>query len=208
MINILLVEDHLLVREAWKDTLSKQPNIKVVAEADNIQEAYGKVLQFKPDIILSDIHLRMENGVDFINQVMNTVANPKIIVVSMNDEYSFIKKMCSLGVRGYVTKFSPQSDLIDAINKVSAGEIYLCSVAQKLFTEKSLNPEGESNVLSLRELDIMKLVSKGLGNKEIAQKLDLSIKTVEAHKTKIYKKLGLKSISELITYGKTKGMDF
>src|SRR5690606_15176331 len=133
MINILLVEDHLLVREAWKETLSKQSNIKVVAEADNIQEAYGKVLQFKPDIILSDIHLRMENGVDFINQVMNTVANPKIIVVSMNDEYSFIKKMFSLGVRGYVTKYSPQSDLIDAINKVSVGEIYLCSVSQKLF---------------------------------------------------------------------------
>lgn len=209
MIRILLIEDHLLVREAWKETLSKIPGYEIIGEADNMTEAYDKISTLKPNVILMDINLRGENGAELVFKICNTIPNPKIIVVSMNNEYSFIKKMFSTGVKGYVTKFSPTSDLIEAIKKVNAGETYLCSEVKKLFLQKSLNPSKEDNVnLSLRELDIIKLIAKGCGNKEIASSLDLSVKTVEGHKTKIYKKLGVKSIAELITYGKAKGLDF
>ncbi|MDP2387400.1 MAG: response regulator transcription factor [Bacteroidota bacterium] len=209
MISILLIEDHLLVREAWKDTLTKMEEFSVIGEADNITEAYDKVSTLKPDVILMDINLRGENGAELLFKICNTIPSPKIIIVSMNDEYSFIKKTFSTGAKGYVTKFSPKSDLIEAIKKVAQGETYMCSEVKKLFLQKSINPSKEDNIsLSLRELDIIKLIAKGKGNKEIAIGLDLSVKTVEGHKTKIYKKLGVKSIAELITYGKNKGLDF
>lgn len=209
MISILLIEDHLLVREAWKDALGQIENYSIIGEAENMCEAYDKVSTLKPDVILMDINLRGENGAELLYKICNTIPNPKIIIVSMNNEYSFIKKAFSTGAKGYVTKFSPKSDLIEAIKKVAQGETYMCSEVKKLFLQKSINPSKEDNLnLSLRELDIIKLIAKGKGNKEIATGLDLSVKTVEGHKTKIYKKLGVKSIAELITYGKSKGLDF
>lgn len=209
MIKIILVEDHLLIREIWKDTLSTIANYEVIAESDNINDAYEKISKLKPDVIITDINLKGENGAELIFKICNTIPNPKIIVVSMNNEYSFIKKTFSIGIKGYVTKFSPKADLIEAIEKVNKGEVYMCSEVKKLFLEKSINPGKEDNVnLSLRELDIIKLITKGSSNKEIATRLDLSVKTVEGHKTKIYKKLGVRSIVELVNYGKLKGMDF
>lgn len=209
MIKIILVEDHLLIREVWKDTLSSIENYEIIGESDNISDAYEKICKLKPDVIITDINLKGENGAELIAKVFNTIPNPKIIVVSMNNEYSFIKKTFSIGVKGYVTKFSPKADLIEAIRKVSSNEIYMCSEVKKLFLEKSINPSKDDNIhLSLRELDIIKLIAKGLSNKDIASKLDLSVKTVEGHKTKIYKKLNVRSIVELVNYGKLKGMDF
>lgn len=209
MIKVILIEDHLLVREVWKDTLSSIKNYEIIAEADNITDAYDKISKLKPDVIITDINLKGENGADLIFNICNTIPNPKIIVVSMNNEYSFIKKVFSIGIKGYVTKFSPKADLIESIEKVYNGEIYMCSEVKKLFLEKSINPSKDDNHnLSLRELDIIKLISKGSSNKEIASSLDLSVKTVEGHKTKIYKKLGVKSIAELVSYGKQKGLDF
>jgi len=209
MIKIILIEDHLLIREVWKDALSSIEGYHIIAESDNIIDAYEKISKLKPDIIITDINLKGENGADLILKICNTIPNPKIIVVSMNNEYSFIKKTYSIGVKGYVTKYSPKADLIEAIEKVNKGEIYMCSEVKKLFLEKSINPSKDDNfTLSLRELDIVKLISKGQSNKEIASQLELSNKTVEGHKTKIYKKLGVRSIAELVSYGKNKGLDF
>lgn len=209
MISILLIEDHLLVREAWKDSLQQIEEYSIIGEAESVLEAYEKVSTLKPNVILMDINLHGENGAELLYKICNTIPHPKIIIVSMNNEYSFIKKAFSVGAKGYVTKFSPKSDLIEAIKKVASGETYMCTEVKKIFLEKSINPSKEDNInLSLRELDIIKLIAKGKGNKGIATSLDISLKTVEGHKTKIYKKLGVKSIAELITYGKTKGLDF
>ena len=210
MIKIILVEDHLLIREVWKDSLSSIEGYEIIAESDNVNDAYEKISKLKPDvIIITDINLKGENCTELITRVCNTIPNPKIIVVSMNNEYSFIKKTFSIGVKGYVTKSSPKADLIEAIKTVSSNEVYMCSEVKKLFLEKSINPNNEDNMhLSLRELDIIKLCSKGSSNKDIAAQLDLRVKTVEGHKTKIYKKLNVRSIVELAIYGKLRGMDF
>lgn len=209
MIKILLIEDHLLIREAWKDILSSVNDYVIIGESDNVKDAYDKVSQLKPDVILTDINLKGENGAELVQKICNTIPNPKIIVASMNDEYSFIKKLFSVGIKGYVTKNSPKANLIESIKKVYDGEIYMCAEVKKLFLEKSIAIDKDSNInLSLRELDIIKLITKGYSNKDIASDLDLSIKTVEGHKTKIYKKLNVKSIADLISYGKTKGLDF
>lgn len=209
MIKILLVEDHLLIREVWKETLSKIENYEIIGESDNASDAFEKVSSLKPNIILLDINLRGENSVDLINKICNTVPNPKIIVVSMNNEYSFIKKTFTIGVKGYVTKFSPKADLIEAISEVANGKTYMCSEVKKLFLEKTLNPDKDDNLnLSMREIEMIKFIVKGLPNKEISEKLNVSVKTIEGHKTKIFKKLGTKSTAELISYAVSKGLDF
>jgi two-component system invasion response regulator UvrY len=209
MIKILLIEDHLLIREVWKDTLSQIDDFEVVGETDNAKDGYEKISTLKPNIILLDINLRGENIMDLISKICNTIPNPKIIVVSMNNEYSFIKKTFSIGVKGYVTKFSPKAELIEAIKKVYLGETYLCSEVKELFLNKTINPSKEDNLnLSFRELDIIKFIAKGLSNKEISDHLNVSVKTIEGHKTKIFKKLGTRSTGELIAYAKLKGLDF
>lgn len=209
MIKIVLVEDHLLIRELWKDLLLQNENYCVVGEAENINDAYKQIELQKPDIIVTDMNLNGENGANLIYRVCDTIPNPRIIVVSMNDEYSYIKKLFSIGIRGYVTKKSPKKDLLESIEKVYNGEIFFCSEVKKIFLHQSINFSKDYNYfLSFRELDIVRFITRGMGNKQIAEELNLSIKTIEGHKTKIYKKLGVQSIAEIISFGKLKGMDF
>jgi DNA-binding NarL/FixJ family response regulator len=203
MISILLIEDHLLVRESWKEVLGKVNDFQIVAESDNQDDAFEKIQKFRPNVILLDINLKGVASVDLIKKIVDTMPHPKIIVVSMNIEYFFIKKMFTYGIKGYVTKYSPKDDLIDAIYKVQGGETYFCSEVRKLF----LDSKQEEVKLSYKELEILKLISKGMGNKQIAAHWNVSVKAVESHKTKIYKKLRLSSIAELISYGKSRGMD-
>ena len=208
MIKIFLIEDHLLIREVWKDILSSNSKYTIVGETDNIHNAYEQICLLKPDIIMMDINLKGENGASLIQKICDTIPFPKIIVVSMNDEYSFIKKLFSIGIKGYVTKNSPKSDLLESVEKVYNGEKFFCTEVKKIFLNKSIDGESPSENLSLKELEIIKQITKGNSNKQIASNLNLSIKTVEGHKTKIYKKLGVQSIAELISYGKLKGLDF
>lgn len=203
MISIVLVEDHLLVRESWKEILGKDPGFQIVGESDNEDDAFEKIVKFRPTVILLDINLKGKSSVDLMRKIVDTIPHPKIIVVSMNNEYFFIKKMFTFGIKGYVTKYSPKDDLIESIYKVANGETYFCSEVRKLFLEN----KQEDVKLSYKELEILKLISKGMGNKQIAAHWGVSVKAVESHKTKIYKKLKLNSIAELITYGKSRGMD-
>lgn len=203
MISLLLIEDHLLVRESWKEILGKVNDFQIVGESDNQEDAFEKIVKYKPSVILLDINLKGVSSVDLIKKIVDTIPHPRIIVVSMNIEYFFIKKMFTFGIKGYVTKYSPKDDLIEAIYKVDGGETYFCSEVRKLF----LDSKQEEVKLSYKELEILKLISKGMGNKQIAAHWNVSVKAVESHKTKIYKKLKLSSIAELITYGKSRGMD-
>ncbi|MBS1637570.1 MAG: response regulator transcription factor [Bacteroidetes bacterium] len=208
-IKIALIEDHLLIRDAWKSLLSKRSHYSIVAETDNIDDAFSIISATRPDVILMDINLKGKNGAELISEICNKIAHPRIIVVSMNNEYSFVKKMFKLGIMGYVTKFSSQEDFINSIEQVYQGKKYMCEEIKNLFLNNTIHAErNDTENFSIRELDIIRFVSKGFGNKEIAQNLQISIKTVEGHKTKIYKKLGARSIAEIISYSKAKGLDF
>jgi len=208
MIKLVLIEDHLLIREAWKDMLTQIGHMSVVGEADNTIDGYQQVMQTQPDVILMDINLRDENASGLITRICNTIPNPRIIAVSMIEELAIIKKLFSLGIRGYVSKNSSKHDFIEAIDKVYAGEKYTCSVVQNIFFQGSLRDEKKTvNALSLREIDILKYIARGYSNKDIGAQLNLSVKTVEGHKTKAYRKLGAKSLADLIAYAKAKGLD-
>lgn len=158
MISIVLVEDHLLVRESWKEILGKDPGFQIVAESDNEDDAFEKIVKHRPTVILLDINLKGKSSVDLMRKIVDTIPHPKIIVVSMNNEYFFIKKMFTFGIKGYVTKYSPKDDLIESIYKVANGETYFCSEVRKLFLEN----KQEDVKLSYKELEILKLISKGM----------------------------------------------
>lgn len=205
IITILLVEDHKLVREAWQSTLSTFPNLKIVGEADNNDDAFKLTRSLMPDIIIMDINLKGESGVDAIKNIINVIAKPRIIIVSMQSEIAFVKKMFTFGVMGYVTKNSSKSELIESINKVYEGSKYICKELNDILISESLENRKEP-ALTAREAEILPLICKGLTNVEISECLNIHIKTIEGHKTNIYKKLNVKNTLALINYANSKGL--
>lgn len=204
-IKIILVEDHQLVREAWKSSLLNEQKYSIVAEAENVKDAVHLIKMVKHDVIILDINLKNESGVDVIVQVMDFLAKPKIIIVSMMSEYSFIKNMMNLGVKGYVTKNSSITELIKAIEAVNEGKTYLCNEINEIIINKSLMQETSEN-LTNKEIVVLKQICSGKSTKEISSDLNVSVKTIEGHKTKLYKKVNTSNLIGLINYAKQKGI--
>lgn len=204
-IRIILVEDHQLVREAWKASLSNDNKCTIVAEAENVKDAVHLIKMIKHDVIILDINLKNESGLDVLHQVMPFLAKPKIIVVSMMSEYSFVKNVMNLGVKGYVTKNSSISELIKAIESVNNGESYLCQEINELLIAKSLMQTTVQS-LTTKEIAVLKEVCTGRLTKDIAAEIGVSVKTIEGHKTKIYRKLNTTNIISLVNYAKQNGI--
>ena len=204
-IRIILVEDHQLVREAWKASLLKDEKYEIVGEAENVKTAVELIKTISHDVIILDINLKNESGVDVVHQTKGFVENPKFIVVSMMSEYAFIKNMMQLGVKGYVTKNSSIIEMIQAIEKVHQGETFLCHEINEIILSKSFLKENEEN-LSNKELLVFKEICSGISTKDMSEKLGVSVKTIEGHKTKIYKKLKTSNLVELLKYAKEKGI--
>lgn len=204
-IKIILVEDHQLVREAWKASLSGDNNCTIVAEAENVKDAVHLIKMIKHDIIILDINLKNESGLDVLHQTLPFLARPKIIVVSMMSEYSFVKNVMNLGVKGYVTKNSSISELIKAIEIVHNGDTFLCQEINDLLVAKSL-VESKVQNLTTKEIAVLKEVCTGKVTKDIATSIGVSVKTIEGHKTKIYRKLNTSNIISLVNYAKQNGI--
>lgn len=204
-IKIILVDDHQLVREAWKATLFTEDNFSIVGEAENVKDAIHLIKMTQHDIVILDINLKSESGVDVILEVNKFLGKPKIIVVSMMAEYSFIKNMLNLGVKGYVTKNSSIDELREAIEKVHAGQRFLCKEINDVIINNSLS-DAKSEELSNKELIVLKEICKGQNTKEISITLNISAKTIEGHKTKIYKKLKTSNLLAIVNYAKQKGI--
>lgn len=204
-IKLFIVEDHRLLRETWMHFLSSKSNIEIVGNADNISEAFKAIELKKPTVLMLDINLKGESGISLINDLKNTMPFIKIIVVSMHDEYAFIKKMFSLGIQGYVSKNAEINNLFEAIEYVSTGKIYMSDDIKNIFVEHGLNYKPEVD-LTFKEIEIIQFLSRGYSNKSIADELNIAIKTVEGRKSKIYKKLNVHSSVEVLGYAIKNGI--
>ncbi len=202
---IYIVEDHRLLRETWVHFLKSKIEIEIIGDTDNIRDAYLEIEKLKPNIVLLDINLKGDSGIILIQELKNTMPFVKIIVVSMHDEYAFIKKMFSLGIQGYVSKNAEINNLFDAIDTVKEGNLYLSDDIKKTFLDYALNNQNEY-ILTYKETQLISFIGHGFSNKEIAEKMNISTKTVEGHKTKIYKKLNLHSTADIIKYTREKGL--
>lgn len=196
MTRLLIVDDHPLVREGLKARLSSLPGIEVVGEAGDAVEASLQVAALRPDLVLMDVGMKDVNGIDLTRQLMAEQPQLLVLVLSMYDNPEYVNRAMQAGARGYVLKDAPASDIVDAIAAVTTGGTFLSSaVSGRLFRSQTPRP-----VMSLRESEILACLAKGRSSKQIAQELNLSVRTVESHRQNIKRKLNLDGQAELIKY--------
>ena len=210
-ITLLLVDDHPLVREGLRSCLVQQKTFDIVGEAIDGQEALREAKSLLPEIILLDINMPGMNGLETARLLKKTVPKSKILILTMHDSKEYISRMVSTGVQGYVLKDSSPSELIAAIEAVHRGEKYFSQkISQTVVNDyaKIVRSKGKkgSVELSRRESEVLALIAEGMGNKEIAGRLFVSVRTVETHRERIIRKLDIHTIAGLTRYALTKGI--
>ena len=208
-ITVLLVEDHRLVREAIRDTLDKEPDIRVIGEAGDANSAFERARTLNPDLVVLDIGLPDLNGIEAATKLKERAGvEPKIIALSAYADRRFVTEMLRAGASSYVTKSSAGTELVRAIRAVAAGETYICpEVAGALVSAMRDGPEkAEAPRLSRREREVLRLIAEGTRSPSIADRLHISLGTVEVHRRNIMRKLGLRSVAELTRYAVREGL--
>lgn len=208
-ITVMIVDDHTLIRETWSFLLGRNENFEVIAEVGDGQKAIDIARDKRPNIILLDINMAPLNGFDVLKMVRKQSPGSKVIAVSMHSQPAYAKKMLRLGAKGYVTKNSPRQEMLDAIMEVSQGAIYICQEVKNILSDQMLSEEDTAaglNQLSEREIEVINQIRDGLSSKEIADRLAISIKTVEVHRHNILKKLKVKNTASLINFINSSGL--
>lgn len=201
-IRIIIADDHLLIAETWATLINLDPEFEVVKVYDNTKTMIDEITEIRPDVAILDININPFSGIEATTMIKKLAPGAKIIGVSMHNQPSFAKKMIRNGAMGYVTKNSSKLEMYDAIRSVMKGEKYICAEIQRNITNQLLVEEEDNKLSKLteREIEIIRLIKNGSTNKEIAETLFLSPRTVETHRARILKKLGLKNSLSLVKY--------
>jgi DNA-binding NarL/FixJ family response regulator len=208
-ITILLVDDHKLIRDSWSFILNSDDRFKVVGETSDAEELVSLAKEKKPRIVLMDINMSPVNGFEATKLVRQYSPGSRVIGISMHSMPAYARKMLQIGAMGYVTKNSSKDELMNAIVEVSSGKKYICDEVKNILAQQELEEENSKpdlNSLSRREIDIVKLIKEGLSSREIALRLDISLKTVEVHRYNILKKLNLKNTAALVNFINAQGL--
>jgi two-component system, NarL family, response regulator NreC len=213
LMKIVIADDHAIVRSGFSMILNFQNDIEVIGAAADGREAYTMVAKFRPDILIMDLSMPPgESGLTATGKIKEDYPDTKILILTMHDDDEYLFHVLKNGASGYVLKSAPDEELLLAIRTIYEGGTYIhpkmatSLVREFIKQDKTAGTEDLFELLSKRELEILPLIAKGYGNKEIAEKLFISVKTVEAHKAKIMEKLNLKSRPELVEYALRKKM--
>lgn len=210
-ITILIADDHTLVRETWSFILNTDERFKVIAESGSGEDAVEQAKQLKPDIVIMDINLPGINGIEATQQIRKFSPASKILGVSLHTQPTYARKMIQKGAMGYVTKNSSREEMFKAIVEIQAGRRYICDEIKNILSEQVINgddPQTGLNSLSQREIEIIHFIKKGFSSKEIAERLDISVKTVEVHRYNVLKKLNLKNSAALVNFINNSQLEF
>ncbi|MFH1856496.1 MAG: response regulator transcription factor [Candidatus Omnitrophota bacterium] len=211
-IEVMLVDDHSIVRQGIKYVISQESDIKVTAEASDGKEAVMLASDNMPDVIVMDITLPVLNGLEAANQIVKKHKDIKIIILSMHENRTFVEKALSYGVKGYILKDSAVDEIVRAIREVFSGKYFLSSkissfvVQDYAQTMKNSARIKTTSILTDREIEILQLVSEGLNSKEVARKLNVSLKTVLVHRNNIMHKLDIHNQAQLIRFALKEGI--
>jgi len=202
---ILIVDDHPLVRAGLRSLIDAEPDLTVCAEVGNFRDAIYVAQSQAPDLILVDISLDDGNGIELIKRLNAHDPDLKMLVCSMHDEFLFAERAVTAGARGYVNKYQAAEQVLDAIRQVLAGRIYLSErMVERVASSFANGKHGYStsgiDSLSDRELEVFGLIGQGLTTAKIAERVHLSVKTIETHREKIKRKLGLANGGELVRH--------
>jgi two-component system response regulator NreC len=212
-IRLLIADDHAIVRSGLTMLIGVQPDMEVIGTAADGREAVDKALELRPDVVLMDLSMPPgENGLSATARLKEAAPEIKVLVLTMHDDEEYLFRVLQAGASGFILKSAPDQDLIAAIRQVASGAAYLSPSATKSLIQEFLQrvQKGEDvehyQVLTDREQEILTLIAKGYSNKEIAELLVVSVKTIETHKAKIMEKLHLKTRPELVRYAIKKGL--
>jgi len=201
---ILIVDDHPLVRAGLRSLIDAEPDLTICAEVSNVRDAIELARSQAPDLVLVDISLDDGNGIELIKRLKVHDPDIKMLVCSMHDESLFAERAINAGARGYVNKHQVTEQVLDAIRQVLAGRIYLSEkMVERVingFAKKKDGGTSSIEDLSDRELEVFGLIGQGLSTSKIAERLHLSVKTVETHREKIKRKLQLATGGELVRH--------
>ena len=200
-LRILLADDHELVRQGLRALIEGQPGWQVCGEATTGREAVAKTRELKPDIVVMDFTMPELNGMEATRQICAALPRTQVLVLTMHDSEELVREVLAAGARGYVLKSDAGRALVDALKAMAEQKPYFTSKISALVLEGYLNPiTRESSTLTPREREIVQLVGEGRSTKELADKLGISPKTAETHRTNIMRKLNLHSVSEVVRY--------
>lgn len=213
--SILVVDDHQLVLDGLVSIVKEMNDFEIIASARNGKEGLQLAETFKPEIILMDIDMPVMNGLEATRRIKSSVKDSKIIMLTMHNEASLIKKVMDIGADGYLLKNSDREEFHNALCSVSKGKSYFSAEVTERLLNPSLNKnstfETDTDTIQLaklteREIDILKLIAEGLSNKEVGDKLFISHRTVDTHRTNLMKKLDVHNIAGLIKFAIKNGM--
>jgi len=207
-INIILADDHQIFRDGIKSLLSDESNLEIIGEASNGDELLSLLKTKSPDILILDVTMPKITGIELTKIITEQYPDIKILILSMHKNEEFVITAMINGAKGYLPKDTSRKELLDAINSIANGEEYLgkliSSSILKSYIKKSsscFDRLNKDEQLTGREIEIIELIGKGFSNKEIADKLFISVRTVDSHKNHIMCKLKLRTTAELIIYG-------
>jgi DNA-binding NarL/FixJ family response regulator len=202
---ILIVDDHPVMREGLEGLLAQYPDLQVCGQADTIAKALAEIDRAQPDVIVLDLTLGPEDGVDLITQLRERNTPVKILVLSMHDELLYAERLLSMGVQGYIMKQEASTEFLRALRKVAAGDVYVSQAVnarllEQISRSRPRAPGSGLDTLTARECEVLALTGQSRTTREIANTLGMSEKTVDSHRRNIRDKLGLHSSGELLRY--------
>jgi two-component system response regulator NreC len=207
-IRVLIADDHALFREGIRMILEAQPDIEIVGEAEDGQQVIEEARRVRPDVVVMDIAMPVMDGLQATRVLREELPGVRILALTMHEHRGYVLPMLTLGASGYVLKRAASTELVEAIRRVYANEAYLYPpVAKALLEEyrKEASSHGGGS-LTERELEVLQLVTEGMTSQEIADRLFISVRTVETHRKHIMEKLGLHTPADLVKYALRQGL--
>ena len=210
-VKVLIVDDQQMFREGIRHRLAQEADISVLGEAASGEEALAMISRTKPDVIILDIRLPNMSGIEVARQVRQQWPDVKILVLSGYDFDQYVRAAARVGIDGYVLKDAPQDVLVKALREIVAGGVVLApQIASKVMKDyRDMPAPGKPRLvedLTIREIEVLELMSEGLRNADIAERLSISVRTVEAHSSNIMSKLGTESRTEAVHVAEEKGL--
>jgi two-component system response regulator NreC len=207
-IRVLVVDDHAVVRTGLRRVLDAEADIETVGEAANVERAVFEALDVRPDVVLMDVVMPGKTGIEGMPALLQAMPDVKVLMLSMQDDPRYVREAFEAGASGYVLKEAADTDVVDAVRAVAAGERYVHPAlgARLVAAESEERKRAASDPLSEREREVLRLLALGHTNQEIAARLYISVRTAETHRAHIMQKLGLSSRAELVRYALDHGL--
>ena len=209
---VLLADDHQLMRSGIRLILEREPDLSVVGEAGDGREAVALAKSLKPDVVVMDIGMSNLNGIEAAQQMTGDRPEIAVVMLSMHSDESYVLRALKAGARGYLLKDSAEADLIKAVHAVAGGKSFFSPAVSKVLLDdyvrklRRSGTEDAYDLLTAREREVLQLIAEGKSNKDIANLLNLSVYTVESHRSNLMEKLNVRGLPELILYAVRKGI--